>query len=158
MGINFLSQLGMDLDFESRVPRIETPNLSIKNVTINFPFLTNMPKTLRKTRRNSLDQLDFSIINYMIKLPRDQIEYIYKIVSNTKNIFEESAFCAAATSYTLGEFHKTLISVQYCLQFDNNVEEYWHLLAYALRHMGKTDSFNKIIFGNARNIATINIS
>lgn len=76
MGINFLSQLGMDLDFESRVPRIETPNLSIKNVTINFPFLTNMPKTLRKTRRNSLDQLDFSIINYMIKLPRDQIEHI----------------------------------------------------------------------------------
>jgi hypothetical protein len=31
MGINFLSQLGMDLDFESRVPGIETPNLSIKN-------------------------------------------------------------------------------------------------------------------------------
>jgi hypothetical protein len=39
------------------------------------------------------------------------------------------------------------------LRLDAGVEEYWHLLAFSLRHLGDRAGFERIVFGGARDPA-----
>ena len=101
---------------------------------------------LRKTRRNAAFSInDFSLIDILTgdahggAAPR--------LAANGS---EAAAFAVSAAAYAGGQFDDCVAALLRCLEFDMDVEEYWHLLAFALRYGGHHDEFNDIIFKGRR--------
>lgn len=105
---------------------------------------------LRKTRRASAAPPDWRAIDSLQYLAPAQLGQIYRSAVGDCASSEPSAYCAAISSYILGEFDACQGALRHCLRHDRDVEEYWYLLAFTLRHLGWYEGFNRIVFGGER--------
>ena len=46
-------------------------------------------------------------------------------------------YARAAICYVCGQYYDATDALLYCLSCDDDVQEYWYLLGFALRHLGK---------------------
>ncbi len=108
------------------------------------------PIGLRKTRAASDSPVDWHAPDSLLHLPTTELARIYERVIVNWRVSESSAYCAAVISYLLENFEDSRKHLLKCLEFDSDVEEYWHLLAFSLRHLGQFDGFDQIIFGRTQ--------
>jgi hypothetical protein len=109
------------------------------------------PLVLKKTRRSSaMDVNDFIPLNALSYVPESVLRDVLDEAIAVERASEGAAYLAAAAAYVLGEFELCVRSLARCIRFDADVEEYWHLLAFALRFLKRLDHFNAIMFGGVR--------
>jgi hypothetical protein len=116
------------------------------------PGFTFPPElAFRKTRKASAFSVDdFSTLKAVSEGNREDLERLLPALMAHAPQSEAQAFHAAAAAYSLGDFKACAKAVTWCLSFDADVEEYWHILAFALRYLGRRDDFNAIVFGGFR--------
>lgn len=154
-GLAFLAQLGEDT--ETLIPAGIPVHNEVEKAppAIPVPFLEslNIPATpaIRKTRKASAFSVDdFSILGVVGEVDPHELERVLPLLMTGSRESETYAFNAAAVAYCLGHFELCVAALARCLEFDADVEEYWHLLAFALRYLGQRDEFNKIVFAGVR--------
>lgn len=104
---------------------------------------------LRKTRRAERERVeDWSAIDALAARSDTNVEELLRESDD-----EASAYLAAICAYRLGRFETCVEMLCSCLRADDDVEEYWHLLAFAKRHLGHYDAFERIVFRRERNPA-----
>lgn len=109
---------------------------------------------LLKTRRAAMTPTDWRALDSLQYLTHGELEQIYRSAVNDCASSEASAYCAAVSSYILGEFKACQRALLHCLRHDGDVEEYWHLLAFTMRYLDQAEGFNSIVFGNERELSS----
>jgi hypothetical protein len=111
---------------------------------------------LRKTRRGSAFTIDdFSAIDALSTLTAPELERRLSALAPQAIGSEEGAFSLAIVAYLLGRFDLCIAASLYCLDYDLDVEEYWHLLAFALRHVQRLPTHDAIVFAARRDRALL---
>jgi hypothetical protein len=110
---------------------------------------------LRKTRMASDTPVDWHAPDSLLHLPPTELVRIYEGAVVNWAESESSAYRAAVISYLLGKFEESRKYLLKCLEFDGDVEEYRHLLAFSLRHLGRFAGFEQIIFGRAQQASDV---
>ena len=106
---------------------------------------------LRKTRERVASNVnDFTALNGLSHLSRSALREVLDQALGTAGESEGAAYLAAAAAYVLGEFPICARTLARCIRFDPDVEEYWHLLAFALRFLQRYGEFDRILFGGDR--------
>lgn len=113
---------------------------------------------LNKARREVTDEMDWSGIDALAMLDRQSIENFFAALVGDSETREECAWGAAMSAYLLERFEDTVAMVRRCLKFDTNVEQYWLLLAFALRHLNFRESFEQIVFDQLRNASVFPVT
>jgi len=116
----------------------------------NFPSLT-----LRKTRVASSAAVDWGALDSLALLSSGDLERISEKDLDNPNASESNAYSAAIICYLQGRFRDSQQYLLTCLEFDGDVEEYWHLLAFTFRHLGEIAEFERIIFTRERNVSSV---
>jgi hypothetical protein len=143
----------MRSDQERRKERIET--LLKKRVrgagsVLELGGIPEVPRlTLRKTRRGDHGRVeDWSAIDTLAPLPDAVVELFMR--SSVSPSEEGAAYLAAICAYRLGRFEESRGALARCIAIDDTVEEYWHMLAFAERHLGHYDRFERLVFAGER--------
>lgn len=110
--------------------------------------------SLRKTRRNSFAIEDWSALDSLTLWDGSEVRRLLMAVRHG-DVTEAGYFCAAICAYRLGEFTNAMQQLRCCLEMDTDVEEYWLLLAFTLRHLGRKDIFEHIVFDHVRSLAQL---
>ncbi|MEE8519570.1 MAG: hypothetical protein V3S98_10645 [Dehalococcoidia bacterium] len=110
---------------------------------------------LYKTRRQKGVEVDWSTIDGLSRLSADRLENLYDFSSARAHLSESAAYCAAMSDYLTGRFGASVDFLRLCLEFDEDVEEYWLLLAFALRYLGHKDRFAQIVFDGLREMSCL---
>ncbi|HEU4710005.1 MAG TPA: hypothetical protein VFS76_00495 [Pyrinomonadaceae bacterium] len=156
-GITLLEDLGEEVtSAPSGATTIPTtvptnPVLQLPLPSLLFPDLPDELK-LRKTRRGSAFTIDdFSAIDALAdRSPSDLVRLWSELREDVSTRREDQAFLLGVTAYVMRRFDYSAGAFLRCLDFDADVEEYWHLLAFALRHLQHYDDFDRIMFNNLR--------
>jgi tetratricopeptide (TPR) repeat protein len=152
-GCAVLRELGEQFECASAHDQNSTEDSVIRlPMPADFPANIGGELTLRKTRRRSAFTIDdFSAIDALSKIPREDLVRLWRILCRSSPPANEPAACLIAiTAYALGRFDDSVAALLRCLEFDLDVEEYWHLLAFVLRHLARYREFDEIMFGNRR--------
>jgi hypothetical protein len=88
-------------------------------------------------------------------LSSGDLEMISEKDLDNPNASEPMAYSAAIICYLQGRFRDSQKYLLTCLGFDSDVEEYWQLLAFTLRHLGEIAEFDRIIFTRERNLSNV---
>lgn len=123
---------------------------ALKSSGIENPIFDRL--ALRKTRNASTSPTDWRAIDSLQYLTPTELKRIYDSAVHNCAADQASAYCAAVSAYILGEFEACRAALLHCLRHDVDVEEYWHLLAFTLRHLDQYETFNSIIFDNIREL------
>jgi hypothetical protein len=108
---------------------------------------------LVKTRRAAAFSIDdFSPVRAMLRLPRAAMKDELRRQKDQDDCTEESAFYLAVAAYCVGDFLVCVKFLARCISFDPDVEEYWHLLGFALRHQKCKAAFDAIMFHGIRDL------
>lgn len=113
------------------------------------------PLTLRKTRVNSNSAVDWGVLDSLAFLSPLEFEKISEKDLGNPNAGESNAYCAAIICYLQGRFRDCQQYLLTCLEFDCDVEEYWHLLAFTFRYLGEMPDFERIIFMRERTVSSV---
>lgn len=153
-GLTLLEDLGEELTTERVAPtKISKTNpvLQLPLATALFPDLSDELK-LRKTRRGSAFTIDdFSAMDALAdRSPSDLVRLWSELRKDVSTAGEDQTFLLGVTAYVMRRFDYSAGAFLRCLDFDADVEEYWHLLAFALRHLHHYDDFDQIMFNNLR--------
>jgi len=110
-----------------------------------------------KSRRNAAFSIDdFSILDIMICLSEAELTGLLSMTqAKTRPLTESEAFYTAAAAYVLTQYSLSVECLMDCIRFDADVEEYWHLLAFSFRHLGRTDLFGAVVFDNLRDLEVL---
>jgi hypothetical protein len=109
---------------------------------------------LRKTRQGDISSADdWWAINALADRSEADVETAYRALAGIPEPTEAESFTRSICAYMLSQFEDSYDALLRCLRFDQDVEEYWHLLAFTCRHLGRHVDFDAIIFGSRRNIA-----
>lgn len=109
------------------------------------------PLRLKKTRRKAASNVnDFTPLNALSYIPESAVRAVLDQAFVAADASEGAAYLAAAAAYVVGEFEICVRSLAQCIRFDPDVEEYWHLLAFALRFLNRYKEFTEIMFGGVR--------
>jgi hypothetical protein len=95
---------------------------------------------------------DWQVLDKLTRLSPRELTRLLRHVSVRATADEASAYCAAACAYILGDCTSAAEHLRVCLQFDPDVEEYWHLLAFSNRHTGDYEAAGSILFGGRRDL------
>lgn len=150
----FLSALGEEVEppAQTVVPQSGEELLPLADVLrasgVESPIFDGLH--LRKTRRASAVPTDWRAIDSLQYLTPAELEQIYRTTTDGRAPSEASAYCAAVISYILGDFEACRGALLRCLRHDADVEEYWHLMAFTMRHLGRYQAFTAIVFGDER--------
>jgi hypothetical protein len=154
-GLSFLAQLGEDAG-ESTAATIQSAAAPPKAGEFDPTFPVEL--VFKKTRRDSAFSIDdFSALATIGEVDRDQLKSLLPRLMEDVHKSEGRAFYAAAAAYSLGHFEQCVEALSWCLRFDDDVEEYWHILAFALRYLGRRDDFNMIVFAGVRNTGLLEV-
>lgn len=152
-GTALLSELGEEPG-NPTISRQNGPRNSVLHLPIPTEFFSDLPAnlTLRKTRRGSAFSIDdFSAIDALSKFSPADVEQLWRLLSkDLSQPGEVTTFLIAITAYILGRFDCSAGAFLRCLDFDADVEEYWHLLAFTLRHLKHYAEFDQVMFTNLR--------
>jgi hypothetical protein len=108
---------------------------------------------LVKTRRAAAFSVDdFSPVRAMLRVPPAALNDEVRRQKDQDDWTEESAFYLAVAAYCVGEFPLCVKFLARCISFDSDVEEYWHLLGFALRHQKCKAAFDAIMFHGIRDL------
>jgi hypothetical protein len=111
------------------------------------------PLVLDKTRRTAAFTIDdFAALNAVSELSRATLERILSMPDPETEDPEASAFRRALAAYALGRFDLCAVCLLRCLDLDQDVEEYWHLLAFSIRRLRLLREFDDIMLGGRREI------
>ncbi len=151
-GETFLRELGEDVDVvaapasdtASSPAHAEATRESTERAPDGLPAVT-----LRKTRSASDTPVDWHAPDALVHLSQTQLEQLYERAVVNWRESEASAYRAAVLAYVLGKFEESRAHLLKCLECDGDVEEYRHLFAFSLRHLGRIGDFEQIIFGAA---------
>jgi hypothetical protein len=113
------------------------------------------PLTLRKTRVNSAAAVDWSALDSLAFLLPEELQRISESDFGSSNVSESEAYSAAIICYLQGRFRDCQQYLLRCLEFDCDVEEYWHLLAFTFRYLGEMSEFERIIFTRERKVSSL---
>jgi hypothetical protein len=113
------------------------------------------PLTLRKTRVTSSAAVDWSALDWSAYLSSAELARVSEKDLGSSNANESNAYSAAVICYLQERFRDSQQYLLACLQFDDDVEEYWHLLAFTFRHLGEMAEFERIIFTRERNVSSV---
>jgi hypothetical protein len=155
-GLSFLEQLGEDT--RNLTPAAAKTVPSAVPPPKSEPLRPVLPAQLvfTKTRKDSAFSIDdFSALAAIGEVDRDELTRHLPRLMEAVQQSEEQAFYAAAAAYSLGHFEQCVEALSWCLKFDTDVEEYWHILAFALRYLGRRDEFNMIVFAGVRDAARV---
>lgn len=155
-GERLLIELGEDASVNS-LP--EAPDrkilLPLTDVLQRMGIENVPPLTLRKTSVTSSAAVDWGVLDSLASLPLADLERISVDDLVSSNASESNVYSAAVICYLQGRFRDSQQYLLTCLQFDDDVEEYWHLLAFSFRHLGKIAEFERIIFMRERNVSSV---
>jgi len=90
-------------------------------------------------------RLDWSLLDRLSRIPEPVLEVMEHDLQPLATGGEEDAWAHAVLAYRLGSFSVCLEALARCLEFDSQVEEYWFLAAFSLRHLGWEEAFDRII-------------
>lgn len=91
--------------------------------------------------------MDWSLVDMLARLPKCHIEQIGKAVLRLSCGNKEAAdFLSACCCYCLQEFDDSERLLRQCLYHAPDTEEFWILLAFALRHQGRKKEFDEMVF------------
>lgn len=157
-GRKFLDIMGEESepsDVHAPAPAEAPPSLAgvLKATGVESPAFGRLQ--LRKTRHESTNPTDWGALDTLQFLTRDELERVYRGVVGDCATSEAAAYCAAVSSYILGEFESCQAALLHCLRHDRDVEEYWHLLAFTMRHLGRPQGFNRVVFGDERDLSSL---
>jgi len=155
-GFSFLEQLGEDTSNLARASAKTAPCTVPPHKS--DPLHSALPAQLKfnKTRRDCAFSIDdFSALGTIGEVDRDVVKCHLPRLMEAVHRSEEEAFYAAAAAYSLGHFERCVEALSSCLKFDADVEEYWHILAFALIYLGRRDEFNMIVFAGVRDTAQL---
>lgn len=115
----------------------------------------NHPRTdpffLDKTRRGATHRIcDWSALDRLVEADSRVLAEIAGRLASQESWSEEEAFTLAICFYLLGRYPEVLKALGACLAFDQDVEEFWHLLACTWRHLGSQETFDRIVFDQVR--------
>jgi hypothetical protein len=113
------------------------------------------PLMLRKTSVTSSAAVDWGALDSLALLLPADLESISEEDLMSSNASESDVYGAAVICYLQGRFRDSQQYLLTCLQFDDDVEEYWHLLAFTFRHLGEMAEFERIIFMRERNVSSV---
>jgi hypothetical protein len=96
---------------------------------------------LRKKRRDDGNRVeDWSALDALALLTDEEVH----------GLRSGHPYRLAICAYRLGCYEECRDALGRCLDEDVDVEEYWFLLAFTERHLGRRDVFERIVFGRAR--------
>jgi hypothetical protein len=108
------------------------------------------PLGLNKTRRGAQFAVnDYTAINALSEVPEASLRRLFHHAAAIAQS-EEAAYLAAIAAYVLREFQACADALLRCIEFDPDVEEYWHILAFALRYLGNYAECERIMFDSDR--------
>jgi hypothetical protein len=155
-GERLLVELGEDASVSS-LP--EDPSgrivLPLSNVLQRAGIENVPPLTLRKTHVNSTAAVDWSALDSLAFLSPVELQRISEKDLGSSNASESTAYSAAIICYLQGRFRDSQQYLLTCLEFDCDVEEYWHLLAFTIRYLGDMPEFERIIFTRERKASSV---
>lgn len=141
-------------DHDRRTARIQTllgkPDGKASAVVLELGGIDEVPRlTLRKTRSGDHGRVeDWSAIDTLAPLSDAIVESLARSCGSASE--EGAAYLAAVCAYRLGRFEESRGALARCIAIDGTVEEYWHLLAFAERHLGHYDRFERLVFARER--------
>lgn len=156
-GLALLEDLGEELASASTAPQTISTD-PVLQLPLPAGLFSDLPDDLRlrKTRRASAFTIDdFSAIDALAELSRSDLERLWSVVCADVSPGEDKTFLVAITAYLMRRFEVSAGAFLHCLDFDADVEEYWHLLAFALRHLQRYDDFDRIMFNNLRDASLL---
>ncbi len=137
-------------DLERREMRIRAL-LGLSNNTNGKEIVLDLGYGLRlcKTRYGNRERVeDWSAIDALAAMSDAQV---LRLRPDINSEVEADMYLAAICAYRLGDFQICVKALLCCVDCDDDVEEYWHLLAFAHRHLTHRDVFDRIVFGRERN-------
>jgi len=150
-----VQELGESANVQVKKSRLEDLALTLKPILrdagINIAALPLTVLRLHKTRRRMRSEVDWSTIDGLSRLLPDELEVLYRFAAPRAHLSESHACCAAFSAYLTSRFSASMDMLRLCLKFDEDVDQYWLLWAFAVRHLGQRDSFAKIVFDKVRN-------
>jgi hypothetical protein len=111
------------------------------------------PFTLVKGRAGERKTLDWRALDRLAHADRARVAETLGSLGAVPAAAESDAYAQALCCYLLGRFDDVRRALAAALRLDAGVEEYWHLLAFSLRHLGDRAGFERIVFGGARDPA-----
>jgi hypothetical protein len=136
-----LSDSGPDADLD--IERIEQRTRQFMGAAADDEAVLDLGDglRLRKKRRGDGNRVeDWSAIDALATLSEPEVQALCS----------GHPFRQAACAYRLGRFAECCDALNRCLDEDDDVEEYWYLLAFSARHLGQFDVFESIVFENRR--------
>jgi hypothetical protein len=111
------------------------------------------PFVLYKTRRSTRRTCKWRALDVLTAADPAALEAVVDRLRERRGLGESDAYGLAVAAYLLGRYGETRRAIATCLQHDEDVEEYWHLLAFAARHLGLRQVFERIVFDGDRDLA-----
>lgn len=134
--------------------RDSNSSLDLSPALHRFGLETEVGCTFRKTRRDTAFSVDdWTFVNLLERLPSHRLEEGWpRMEAQLADGFadEEEAVVTAAVAYLTGRNEAGALALLRCLEFDPEVEEYWNLLAFNLRSLGRRQPVEEILLHQNR--------
>jgi hypothetical protein len=162
-GTELLRELGVPFSLRSRSGNAEIEATGESTLSLDeVSGLTSMQQvapsglTLRKTRRaTAYGIVDWSVIDSLARVDQSLFQGELESIAQVEAPSEAVAYYTALLAYLKGQYELVLEALYRCLRYDTDVEEYWHLLAFSLRHLGLKEEFERVMFDGERDLAFV---
>lgn len=120
------------------------------------PHAPGLPagQALHANHRAVEDPIDWSMIDDLCNQDRSQLEPLARL-GTCAFTDEQQAWQAAAARYVMARFAACIDALRACLASGPDLDRYWILLAFALRHLGERDRFDHLVFDGLRDPAIL---
>ncbi len=148
-----IDEVGAAVQLSDAPPVPPAPDAPHLLLPLSDAAAAQMPQRLqlKKTRERGASNVnDFTALNGLSYLSEPALREVLEQALGAAGESEGAAYLAAAAAYVLGEFPLCVQTLARCIRFDPDVEEYWHLLAFALRFLKRYGEFDRILFDGDR--------